>query len=52
MNLRSKNNSGHFKAPPINKLRYAIADQLCIAARYNRTQIRMDTRAGHYRPLV
>ena len=32
----------------LNKLLDAEADQLCNAARYERTQARKDTRAGHY----
>lgn len=32
----------------LNKLLDAEADQLCNAARYERTQARTDTRAGHY----
>jgi putative transposase len=33
----------------LNKLLDAEADQLCNAARYERTEARKDTRAGHYR---
>ena len=32
----------------LNKLLDAEADQLCNAARYERTEARTDTRAGHY----
>ena len=32
----------------LNKLLDAEADQLCNAARYERTEARQDTRAGHY----
>ena len=33
----------------INKLLDAEADQLCNATRYERTESRRDTRAGHYK---
>jgi putative transposase len=33
----------------LNKLLDAEADQLCNAARYERTEARIDTRAGHYK---
>ena len=33
----------------LNKLLDAEADQLCNATRYERTEARQDTRAGHYR---
>ena len=33
----------------LNKLLDAEADQLCNAARYERTAARRDTRAGHYK---
>ena len=33
----------------LNKLLDAEADQLCNAARYERTEARKDTRAGHYK---
>ena len=33
----------------LNKLLDAEADQLCNAARYERTESRRDTRAGHYK---
>ncbi len=35
----------------LNKLLDAEADQLCNAARYERTEARKDTRAGHYQRL-
>jgi putative transposase len=33
----------------LNQLLDAEADQLCNAARYERTEARQDTRAGHYK---
>jgi putative transposase len=33
----------------LNQLLDAEADQLCNAARYERTEFRQDTRAGHYK---